>query len=109
MTINQADREQKIIAGRFGSPFGVKGWIKLQSFTEPEDNLLDYKPWYWSNQGKWTLIERDDHTQHGKGWIVHLVGYDSPEAVRFLAGCDVAIDRADLPPLAEGEFYLNDL
>ena len=109
MMMNQADTEQKIIVGRFGSPFGVKGWIKLQSFTDPEDNLLDYKCWYWSNQDNWISIEHDDHVRHGKGWIVHLVGYDSPEAVRFLAGNDVAVARSEFPPLAEGEFYLNDL
>lgn len=107
--MNQADTEQKIIVGRFGSPFGVKGWIKLQSFTEPEENLLAYRHWYWSKQDSWTLIEHDDHARHGKGWVVHLAGYDSPEAVRFLAGNDIAIARGDFPSLAEGEFYLNDL
>lgn len=99
----------KIIVGRFGSPFGIKGWIKLQSFTEPEENLLNYKRWYWLNRENWVSIEQDDYTRHGKGWIVHLVGYDSPEAVRFLAGVDVAIERQDFPPLAEGEFYLHDV
>lgn len=109
VTINQADAEQKIIVGRFGSPFGVKGWIKVQSFTEPEDNLLGYANWYWLNRGEWSLLQRDGHNRHGKGWVVHLVGYDSPEAVRFLASNDIAIARSDFPPLADDEFYLNDL
>lgn len=109
MTMNQADTEQKIIVGRFGSPFGVKGWIKVQSFTEPEENLLEYAHWYWLNRGEWSLIPRDNHAKHGKGWIVHLIGYDSPEAVRFLASNDIAIARSDFPALADDEFYLSDL
>ncbi|MCD6046339.1 MAG: rimM [Gammaproteobacteria bacterium] len=109
MTMNPADTEQKIIIGRFGSPFGVKGWIKVQSFSEPEENLLAYVNWYSLEHNNWSLIKHDDHAKHGKGWIVHLVGYDSPEAVRFLAGTDIAIARSDFPPLAKDEFYINDI
>ena len=109
MTMNKAETEQKIVIGRFGSPFGVKGWIKVQSFTEPEENLLTYTCWYSPEPDSWSLMKLDDHARHGKGWIVHLVGYDSPEAVRFLAGSDIAVARSDLPPLAEDKFYMNDL
>lgn len=109
MTMNKADTEQKIVIGRFGSPFGVKGWIKVQSFTQPEENLLTYAQWYGLERNSWSLIKHDDYAKHGKGWIVHLVGYDSPEAVRFLASTDIAVARSDFPPLAEDEFYINDL
>lgn len=107
--MNPADTEQKIIIGRFGPPFGVKGWIKVQSFTEPEENLLTYAKWYIQERNDWLLIEHDGRAQHGKGWVVHLVGYDSPEAVRFLASTDIAIARHDLPPLAGDEFYIGDI
>ncbi len=107
--MNKAEIEQKIVVGRFGSPFGVKGWIKIQSFTEPEDNLLAYAGWYWLDRESWLLVKHDNQARHGKGWVVHLVGYDSPEAVRFLAGTDVAIERSHFPPLADDEFYMNDL
>jgi 16S rRNA processing protein RimM len=107
--MSKAETEQKIIIGRFGSPFGVKGWIKVQSFTEPEENLLTYAHWYSPERDSWSLIKHDDHAKHGKGWIVHLVGYDSPEAVRFLASTDIAIARSDFPPLAEDEFYISDI
>lgn len=109
MTMNPADTEQKIVIGRFGSPFGVKGWIKVQSFTEPEENLLAYTNWYSPERDSWSLIKHDDYARHGKGWVVHLVGYDSPEAVRFLTSVDIAVARSDFPPLAEDEFYINDI
>lgn len=107
--MNKADIEQKIVIGRFGSPFGVKGWIKVQSFTKPEENLLTYADWYISERDSWSLIKHDGLAKHGKGWIVHLTGYDSPEAVRFLVSLDIAIARSDFPPLAEDEFYINDI
>jgi 16S rRNA processing protein RimM len=109
MTMNPAYTEQKIIIGRFGSPFGVKGWIKVHSFTDPEENLLTYANWYISERNIWSLIKHDDYAKHSKGWIVHLVGYDTPEAVRFLASTDIAIAHSDLPPLAEEEFYMSDI
>lgn len=109
MTMNQASLEQKVVIGRFGSPFGVKGWIKVHSFTEPEENLLTYTNWYSLERGIWSVIKHDDYAKHGKGWIVHLVGYDSPEAVRFLASTDIAVARSDFPLLAEDEFYISDI
>ncbi len=99
----------KIIVARLGSPFGVKGWIKLQSFTEPEDNVFSYPGWHWQGRQDWTLIQFDAKAKHGKGWVVHLLGYDTPEDVRFLAGLNIAVERSALPNLEADEFYLADL
>ena len=36
----------QVAIGKFGSPFGVRGWLKVISFTDPIQNILDYLPWY---------------------------------------------------------------
>ena len=31
--------------GRIGSPFGVKGWVHVESYTDPPEQLLEYREW----------------------------------------------------------------
>ncbi len=107
--MNQIDLEQKIVIGRFGSSFGVKGWIKVQSFSEPEENLFTYTDWYWQGPKGWQKLCHDAHNAHGNGWVVHLDGFDTPETVRLLAGQDIAVLRQEFAPLEGHEFYLQDL
>ncbi|NND38023.1 MAG: hypothetical protein HKO06_00355, partial [Pseudomonadales bacterium] len=38
----KADQNDWLVVGRLKSVFGVKGWIKLESFTEPADNIFSY-------------------------------------------------------------------
>lgn len=98
-----------VIVGKLGSSYGVKGWIKVNSFTDPLDNLLDYSPWYVERQGKWFPLNVLEGRLYGKGLIVHLEGYDTPEDVKHLAGLSLAVERGQFPELDEGEFYLDDL
>ena len=37
-----------VVLGRFGAPWGVKGWIKAESYTDPPAGILDYPVWYLS-------------------------------------------------------------
>ncbi|MFT6102164.1 MAG: 16S rRNA processing protein RimM, partial [Candidatus Endobugula sp.] len=32
--------------GRITSVFGIKGWVKIHSQTEPPENIFNYQPWY---------------------------------------------------------------
>ena len=39
-----------VVMGRIAAPYGIKGWVKLISFTDPADNLLDYEH-FWVADG----------------------------------------------------------
>lgn len=95
--------------GRFGRPYGVVGWIKLISFTDPIDNLLDYDPWYLAVSGHWQPLPVTEVRTHGRALIAKIEGYDTPEAVRVLTGKEIAITAEQLPPLPEGEFFWHQL
>ena len=95
--------------GRISGLFGVRGWVKVYSFTEPRTGILDYSPWFIRQGDGW--IERELQAGHpqGKGVVAHLQGLeDRDQAARWL-GSDIAVRRGQLPPLAAGEYYWSDL
>lgn len=99
----------KVIIGRFGAPFGVKGWIKLISFTDPIENILDYQPWLLqSNQG-WRKITLEDGKPHGNTMIVKLSGCDDRDVAQTYTNKEIAIERDQLPPPQANEYYWLDL
>ncbi|HIV15583.1 MAG TPA: ribosome maturation factor RimM [Candidatus Avisuccinivibrio pullicola] len=96
--------------GRLGATFGIKGFLKVQSFTEQPENLFDYSPWYIRRRGEdWREVQVETWKPHGEGYIVKLRGVDVREEAALLTGSDIGIKRSSLPPAADGEFYLCDL
>ncbi|TFH73848.1 ribosome maturation factor RimM [Gammaproteobacteria bacterium LSUCC0112] len=95
--------------GRIGSPYGVKGWFKLVSHTQPRENILSYKLFTGSLNGVLKALEMDDGKPHGKGLIAHLVGFDTPEDIRQITGMDLMVPLSDLPRLDAGDYYWHQL
>lgn len=101
--------EDVVVLGRFTSTYGVQGWIKVYSFTEPMENILSYSPWLVRKNGTWQPIKRVGGKKHGKGLIAKLDGFDSPETVRVFGEAEIAAPKTQLPQLAPGEFYWSQL
>ena len=101
--------DQFIIVGRVSGVFGVRGWIKIYSYTEPRDHILTYFPWYVHVAGNCTPIEVLDGNSHGKGVIAHVKSYDDRDAAQRLINADIAIRRDQLPSIGQGEYYWADL
>lgn len=99
----------KIIVGRVGATYGVKGWLKIHSFTEPRDNILDYIPWFIKKQGMWHLCEVIDASARTNNIVAQLKGCGDPDSAQLYVGADIAITRDHLPQLAENEYYWSDL
>lgn len=99
-----------VVLGRLGAPYGVRGWIHVQSYTDPISNLLGYETWYLQHQGR--CIKRlrcIEGRVHGVGCVVSLEGYTCPEDVRELTHYEVAVPREALPTLPAGAYYWTDL
>jgi 16S rRNA processing protein RimM len=95
--------------GRIAAPFGVKGWIRIQVFTESLDSLLDYPTWWVGSAGNWSERRLEEGLVHGRGIVAKLAGLDGREAAVALKGAEVAVARASLPPVQAGEYYWADL
>ena len=101
--------ERRILLGRVLGAFGVRGELKIQSYTDPENALLRYQPWILSQSGS----ERDFDGAKGrvtaKGVVATFPGIADRDAAEALGGAEVWVDRAQLPPPGPGEYYWVDL
>jgi len=98
-----------IVVGRIGKPYGVQGWLKVHAYTEPTTNLLQYSPWQLLQHGLWHPHRLVQGRAHGEGLVVQLEGCTSPEAARRFTGCEIAVERTQLPELTDNEYYWIDL
>lgn len=98
-----------IIIGTIGAPYGIKGWVKINSYTDPIENILDYLPWelHLGNQQKTVNLTQSKF--HSKSLIGHIEGCNTPEEARLLTGAKIITLRNQLPKLNENEYYWSDL
>jgi 16S rRNA processing protein RimM len=100
---------QTIVIGRFGAPFGVKGWIKVFSFADPAGNILHYSNWQAKNKQGLQPVDVVEKKAHGSCFVAKIKQYNSPETVRCLTNQLIIINREQLPDLEEDEYYWTDL
>ncbi len=101
--------QEYIVVGRINGIYGVRGWVKIFSHTQPRENILGYATWYLKKQGAWAACELDTGRVHGKGVVAKLKGYDDRDAAAALMGNIIAIRREQLPQTGADEYYWTDL
>ncbi|MEJ2094680.1 MAG: ribosome maturation factor RimM [Gammaproteobacteria bacterium] len=99
----------KLLLGRISGIYGVKGWVKVFSYTRPAENILNYPSWYLKHRDEETLYKVREGRPQGKGLVASLEGIEDRDIARLLVGADIYIERDQLPSLPEGEFYWTDL
>jgi 16S rRNA processing protein RimM len=96
--------------GRVGSPFGVRGWVHVESFTDPPGRLLDYTEWNLRRRvGEPVKRRLAQGREQGSGLVARLEGIEDRDAAASLLGAIIAVARTELPPLEAREFYQVDL
>lgn len=104
---SQADGLVKV--GDIVGLFGVKGWLKIHSYTRPRQDIFGYDCWMLGQDGKWSSVVPRQGKVQGKGLIVELEGVSDRDQAAPLLGAEIAIERDQLPTLPKGEFYWRDL
>lgn len=94
---------------RVAAPFGIKGWLKLQTFTETPDSLDAYASWLLKGPKGWEEFELEDFAVNVKAVVAKLKGIDDRSAAEKLAKRDIGIPREALDDPGEGENYWIDL
>ncbi|WP_136680414.1 ribosome maturation factor RimM [Neptunomonas sp. XY-337] len=97
------------VLGQLTSVYGVKGWLKVYSHTDPMENILSYSPWLLKIEGQWKPVEVEASKKHGKGLIAKLAGVSDRDVARQFCGAEIAVDRSLLPQLEAGEYYWSQL
>ena len=104
---------EKLIVGRISGVYGVKGWIKVHSDTDPREGIADYNPWYIKQGGhgkdEWHQVRIENGRRQAKTVIAKLEGVDDRDAAMQLTGALIAITPEQLQALNENEFYWRDL
>ena len=99
--------QETICIARIGAPHGVRGEMKLWSFTQDPAAVADYGPLFTQDGKRQFEIETmraaKDH------FVVRLAGVADRDAAEKLRNVELYIDRALLPPAEDGAFYHADL
>lgn len=104
-----SNSEEFVPVGKISGAFGVKGWMKIYSFTDPRDNILKYSPLYLSLKGQWVEAKVVGGQVQGKGIVMGLVNVTDRDQVIALVGSELAIKKTQLVPAEDGEYYWSDL
>lgn len=100
---------RRVLLGRIVGIHGLRGEVKLESWTEPRLRILDYRPWLLETApGELKEIDRVRGHAQGKGVVASLPGVADRDAAAALVGANIFVPRAALPEL-QGEFYQEDL
>ncbi len=98
-----------VVIGKIVSVYGIRGEVKVYSFTDLLDNLLDYRRWTLRRDGEIRQAELVRGRLHGKVLAAKLKGLDDREEARTFTGYEICIPRSELPSLEEGEYYWHQL
>ncbi len=118
-----------IVLGRITGLYGVLGWVKVFSYTEPRTAILDYKPLFLRKlrpesgtvfapvaeeristlTPDWQPWRIESGRAQGKGVILKFHDFEDRDQAAALIGAELGIARQQLPPLPAGEFYWADL
>ena len=104
------DQTRRILMGRIHGAFGVRGELKLESFSNPPEAILRYRPLVLRTaQGVERELESVRGRSTAKGLVASLPGIDDRDAAEALRGAELHVPRSALPPPAPGEYYWVDL
>jgi 16S rRNA processing protein RimM len=95
--------------GRIAAPFGIKGWVKVQSYTEDPGTLMDFESWRVGRGEQQMHYSVEAVQDHGKALVAKLAGIDDRDAAFALRGQEISVAKSALPPPEENEFYWSDL
>jgi 16S rRNA processing protein RimM len=99
-----------VIMGRIAAAQGIKGWVKVQPYTECPDSLLDYTSWWIGHEdGPWREVEVQQCEVHHKTLAAHLPDCPDRNAAEKFKGLLIAVPRSSLPKQAQDEYYWGDL
>ena len=96
--------------GRIRRPFGIKGWLHVESYTDPVEALLGYPSWSLRSRAGARVAHRvAEGRAHGHDLVVRLEGLEDREQAQALVGAVVEVARSELPPTRAREYYRADL
>lgn len=98
-----------INVGKISGVFGIKGWVKVFSFTANKENILKYSPWVLRKADETKTIKVINGNLQSKAVVAQLDGINDRDQAESLMGWDIFISPAQLPKTRQNEYYWSDL
>jgi 16S rRNA processing protein RimM len=99
--------DKQIALGYISAVHGIKGWVKVHSWTRPMEAILEYQPWLLGEDKR--PVKIIDGRKQGKGLAALLPGFEDREQAATLVGLQIFVRRDQLPATAADEYYWSDL
>lgn len=100
---------RRVVVGKIVGAFGLLGWVKIKSFTDPGTNILAYRPWTLEAGDVPRTIRVIKGRAQGAVVVASLEGVENRDQAAALTGMQIAVPRESFPRPAKGEFYWADL
>ena len=101
--------DKKILIGKISNPHGIKGWVKVISFTDPIENILSYKQWIISDKETEKTYYLEDSRVQGNKIVIKLENVNDRNDAALLKNLQIQVNRSDLPELDQNSYYWEDL
>lgn len=101
--------QRRVVLGKVGGLYGVRGWVKLWSFTDPVESLLDYRDLELGRDGRWETVRLVEGRRQGEALVARFDECADRDQAALLVGAELAVTRDRLPEPGRGEFYWADL
>ena len=103
-----SEQAKPIEMGKFGAVYGIKGWLKVHSYTNDPESIFEYKPLLMESKGQLQEVIITDWKRHTNGFVAKVAEFDVREEAQALVGVSLFVDPSLLPVLEE-DFYWRDL
>jgi len=100
---------ETLVVGRITTVFGVRGWVKVHSYTDQVEALFSYKPWLIATDSGTKPLEIDNWRRHGDSLVAHIKGIDDRDIAQTWCGKDILVDKSNLPSLGADDYYWHQL
>jgi len=107
--MNESAVNRMLVVARITGCYGLKGWVKIHSYTQPPDNFLKLGGWQFKRGDVYQAVEFDAGKCQGKGLVAHIAGVDDRTLAETYRGLEVVVPESALPELPKGDYYWRDL
>lgn len=106
----QGADQSPVIVGNIGAPHGVQGWVRINSYTDPLENIFSYPLLMQAgHHAEWQPLEIETYSPHGNGFIAKLANVTDRDQAALLTNAKLAVMRDDFPDLEDNEHYWADI
>ena len=102
-------RPEKILVGQISAAYGIAGWVRVFSHTDPREQIFSYRPWHLKKGSKSAAIEPKIYKKHNKGLLVLPKAFADRSQAESISGFEIWVDSSQFPSLGRGEYYWHQL